>query len=254
MFENRTDSASPVYRQLSPHDPSYHQYSASKLMDLTNANPEKYLGSVLPEEPSPQEAYSMYYHPLKDLGVGRGPELSYYDDSCRTFEDQSPQYPDSRSHQYDFATPYIKVEPSEDAPVLKARVGRKRKSLSSSDEENSFGSKIKARRKAPQSFEDIQHQRVMANVRERQRTQSLNEAFASLRKSIPTLPSDKLSKIQTLKLAAKYIDFLYHILSTSSSANPEDQDILGNVCSFTAHDRLIRAFNLWRVEGNWNTQ
>jgi hypothetical protein len=49
-------------------------------------------------------------------------------------------------------------------------------------------------------------------VRERQRTQSLNEAFASLRKIIPTLPSDKLSKIQTLKLAARYIDFLYQVL------------------------------------------
>lgn len=45
--------------------------------------------------------------------------------------------------------------------------------------------------------------RSMANVRERQRTQSLNEAFGSLRKIIPTLPSDKLSKIQTLKLALR---------------------------------------------------
>ena len=58
---------------------------------------------------------------------------------------------------------------------------------------------------------DVQTQRVLANVRERQRTQSLNEAFASLRKIIPTLPSDKLSKIQTLKLAARYIDFLYQV-------------------------------------------
>ncbi|KYO26769.1 twist-related protein 1 isoform B [Alligator mississippiensis] len=62
---------------------------------------------------------------------------------------------------------------------------------------------------SPQSYEELQTQRVMANVRERQRTQSLNEAFAALRKIIPTLPSDKLSKIQTLKLAARYIDFLY---------------------------------------------
>jgi len=71
--------------------------------------------------------------------------------------------------------------------------------------------KHKVRRKS-QSFEELQSQRVMANVRERQRTQSLNEAFASLRKIIPTLPSDKLSKIQTLKLAARYIDFLYQVL------------------------------------------
>lgn len=47
--------------------------------------------------------------------------------------------------------------------------------------------------------------RSMANVRERQRTQSLNEAFTALRKIIPTLPSDKLSKIQTLKLASRYV-------------------------------------------------
>lgn len=53
------------------------------------------------------------------------------------------------------------------------------------------------------SFEEMQNQRVMANVRERQRTQSLNEAFSALRKIIPTLPSDKLSKIQTLKLASR---------------------------------------------------
>uniref|UniRef100_A0A182N9N8 BHLH domain-containing protein n=1 Tax=Anopheles dirus TaxID=7168 RepID=A0A182N9N8_9DIPT len=53
------------------------------------------------------------------------------------------------------------------------------------------------------SYDEIQTQRVIANVRERQRTQSLNEAFASLRKIIPTLPSDKLSKIQTLRLASR---------------------------------------------------
>ncbi len=52
---------------------------------------------------------------------------------------------------------------------------------------------------------------VAANVRERQRTQSLNEAFSKLREIVPTLPSDKLSKIQTLKLASRYIDFLNHV-------------------------------------------
>lgn len=54
-------------------------------------------------------------------------------------------------------------------------------------------------------------QRITANIRERQRTQSLNDAFASLRKIIPTIPSDKLSKIQTLKLASGYIAFLYEV-------------------------------------------
>ncbi|TNN10303.1 Twist-related protein [Schistosoma japonicum] len=54
--------------------------------------------------------------------------------------------------------------------------------------------------------EELQTQRFLANVRERQRTQSLNQAFAELRRIIPTLPSDKLSKIQTLKLATRSTD------------------------------------------------
>jgi twist len=62
------------------------------------------------------------------------------------------------------------------------------------------------------TYDDLQNQRLLANVRERQRTQSLNDAFTQLRKIIPTLPSDKLSKIQTLRLATRYIDFLYQVL------------------------------------------
>lgn len=73
--------------------------------------------------------------------------------------------------------------------------------------------------------EELHQQRVMANVRERQRTQSLNEAFASLRHIIPTLPSDKLSKIQTLKLATSYIDFLYQLLNETS---PESGNTSGS--------------------------
>ncbi|KAI4810713.1 hypothetical protein KUCAC02_013647 [Chaenocephalus aceratus] len=89
-------------------------------------------------------------------------------------------------------------------------------------------------------------QRVMANVRERQRTQSLNEAFTSLRKIIPTLPSDKLSKIQTLKLAARYIDFLYQVLQS------DELDAKMASCSYVAHERLSYAFSVWRMEGAWS--
>ncbi|KAL0172607.1 hypothetical protein M9458_032918, partial [Cirrhinus mrigala] len=88
---------------------------------------------------------------------------------------------------------------------------------------------------SPQSFEELQTQRVMANVRERQRTQSLNEAFAALRKIIPTLPSDKLSKIQTLKLAARYIDFLCQVLQS------DELDSKMASCSYVAHERLSYA-------------
>lgn len=105
----------------------------------------------------------------------------------------------------------------------------------------------KVRKKSPQSYEEIQQARVLANVRERQRTQSLNEAFASLRKIIPTLPSDKLSKIQTLKLAIRYIDFLYQILDSESTSDSR----LTSSCTYVAHERLSYAFNVWRMEGAW---
>ncbi|KAL5106054.1 Twist-related protein 1 [Taenia crassiceps] len=66
--------------------------------------------------------------------------------------------------------------------------------------------------KVKANHEDTITQRFLANVRERQRTQSLNKAFAELRHIIPTLPSDKLSKIQTLRLATQYISFLSNLL------------------------------------------
>lgn len=106
----------------------------------------------------------------------------------------------------------------------------------------------KKRRKGPMSQEDLQNQRCLANVRERQRTQSLNDAFTQLRTIIPTLPSDKLSKIQTLKLASRYIDFLYQVL--------RNDDILSDSkmssCNYVAHERLSYAFSVWRMEGAWS--
>lgn len=92
-------------------------------------------------------------------------------------------------------------------------------------------------------------QRTIANVRERQRTQALNDAFHKLRKIIPTLPSDKLSKIQTLRLAARYIDFLCQVLG-----NNEKHPGSALSSSFIAHERLSYAFSVWRMEGAWFKQ
>lgn len=107
-------------------------------------------------------------------------------------------------------------------------LGRKRSSRL-----KEFQAPSKSRRRSPQTPEEMQSQRVMANVRERQRTQSLNEAFASLRKIIPTLPSDKLSKIQTLKLATRYIDFLYQVLHKANSA--EEVPVVAHADSDSQH-------------------
>uniref|UniRef100_A0A915L6U3 BHLH domain-containing protein n=1 Tax=Romanomermis culicivorax TaxID=13658 RepID=A0A915L6U3_ROMCU len=75
------------------------------------------------------------------------------------------------------------------------------------------------------SYGDIHQQRSLANIRERRRTQSLNEAFAQLRKMVPALPTDKLSKIQTLKLAVHYIDFLYQCLKTGENSTTNNAEI-----------------------------
>ncbi|CAH2282551.1 twist-related 2-like [Pelobates cultripes] len=129
---------------------------------------------------------------------------------------------------------------------------RKRRPSRKNPEDPDSPTSVKRNKKAsstgssPQSFEELQTQRVMANVRERQRTQSLNEAFAALRKIIPTLPSDKLSKIQTLKLASRYIDFLCQVLQS------DELDSKMASCSYVAHERLSYAFSVWRMEGAWS--
>ncbi|GAB0099528.1 Protein twist [Sergentomyia squamirostris] len=136
--------------------------------------------------------------------------------------------------------------------------------------------KPKRRRKSPAkvSVEELHDQRKMANVRERQRTQNLNEAYTSLRKIIPTMPSDKLSKIETLKLAAKYIEFLFMILSNkeiclqtleerirqSSSATGQTPEGLKNILNGSdvsttgaiAQEKLSLMFSVWRMDCKWN--
>ncbi|XP_041699993.1 twist-related protein 2-like [Coregonus clupeaformis] len=130
------------------------------------------------------------------------------------------------------------------------RFGRKRRHSKKSSEDSSPGNVKRGKKPSPssstQSYEELQNQRCLANVRERQRTQSLNEAFSSLRKIIPTLPSDKLSKIQTLKLASRYIDFLYQVLQS------DEMDNKMSSCSYVAHERLSYAFSVWRMEGAWS--
>ncbi|XP_063278201.1 T-cell acute lymphocytic leukemia protein 2 [Prinia subflava] len=55
--------------------------------------------------------------------------------------------------------------------------------------------------------------KIFTNTRERWRQQNVNNAFAKLRKLIPTHPPDKkLSKNETLRLAMRYINFLVKIL------------------------------------------
>ncbi|XP_051859837.1 protein twist isoform X2 [Drosophila albomicans] len=140
--------------------------------------------------------------------------------------------------------------------------------------------RLKRKPSKSEETDEFSNQRVMANVRERQRTQSLNDAFKALQQIIPTLPSDKLSKIQTLKLATRYIDFLCRMLSSSdisllkaleaqsstvttgygnastllSAANGAEADLKclrkANGAPIIPPEKLSYLFGVWRMEGD----
>lgn len=59
-------------------------------------------------------------------------------------------------------------------------------------------------------------QRQAANIRERKRMFSLNDAFDRLRRKVPTFAYEKrLSRIETLRLAIVYISFMTDILENN---------------------------------------
>ncbi|CAG5102956.1 Similar to ptf1a: Pancreas transcription factor 1 subunit alpha (Xenopus laevis) [Cotesia congregata] len=65
----------------------------------------------------------------------------------------------------------------------------------------------------------IIQQRHAANLRERKRMQSINDAFEGLRAHLPTLPYEKrLSKVDTLKLAIGYISFLTELVNGNQNS------------------------------------
>ncbi|XP_070702984.1 uncharacterized protein [Pempheris klunzingeri] len=64
-------------------------------------------------------------------------------------------------------------------------------------------------------------QRQAANVRERKRMFSLNEAFDELRRKVPTFAYEKrLSRIDTLRLAIVYISFMTDLLEQNNQNSP----------------------------------
>ena len=62
-------------------------------------------------------------------------------------------------------------------------------------------------------------QRRAANIRERRRMFNLNEAFDRLRSKVPTFAYEKrLSRIETLRLAITYINFMDELLTSPMAA------------------------------------
>ncbi|GCC20938.1 pancreas transcription factor 1 subunit alpha [Chiloscyllium punctatum] len=81
------------------------------------------------------------------------------------------------------------------------------------------------RRRRIRSEVEMQHLRQAANVRERRRMQSINDAFEGLRTHIPTLPYEKrLSKVDTLRLAIGYINFLTELVQSDMPLRNPNSD------------------------------
>ncbi|CAI2348685.1 unnamed protein product [Caenorhabditis sp. 36 PRJEB53466] len=89
--------------------------------------------------------------------------------------------------------------------------------------------------------------RVKANGRERARMHGLNNALDMLREYIPiTTQHQKLSKIETLRLARNYIDALQRMLQTNEQPSPlEYAHTLANGLSQTTTNMLA---NLLQVQ------
>lgn len=236
----------PVEVERHAEAPGFAPSSPTHLMDLSNGS----------ERPTQQ-------HPWPPNVSFDGEDRDYQQPPYTSFEhsfiDQRQRQMPVRSYVYfDDSNSQDRVRSfyeSSDMPKMGDVVYRSSEERRDETEEQrrSRSKRSKASRKKTQSFEEMQIQRVMANVRERQRTQSLNEAFASLRQIIPSLPSDKLSKIQTLQLATQYIEFLYQILSNSDSAGSSDSnsDAGSEHGKYLAQDKLSYAFSVWRMEGEW---
>lgn len=233
----------PVEVERHPEATTFAPSSPTHLMDLSNGS----------ERPN--------MHPWPSNIILEGDEREYqapYPAFEQQFIDHR-QRQINRSYYFDDSNSQDRVksfyENTEMQKIGEVGYGQEESRDETEEQRRPRSKRSKSSRKKTQSFEEMQIQRVMANVRERQRTQSLNEAFASLRQIIPSLPSDKLSKIQTLQLATQYIEFLYQILSNSDTAGNSDanSDTGSEHGKYLAQDKLSYAFSVWRMEGEWTT-
>ncbi|KAF6215953.1 hypothetical protein GE061_000290 [Apolygus lucorum] len=109
---------------------------------------------------------------------------------------------------------------------------------SESESREDEGSERTRRRQGRCAVQQLQ-QRQAANLRERRRMQSINEAFDGLRAHIPTLPYEKrLSKVDTLKLAIGYINFLSELVRNDKS-HQEVGKTLGKVRSASKEQKKV---------------
>ena len=205
------------------------------LTDLVNPLQHHLLSAALPDHVNAENVF-----PDFDFQISSGSV------QAMSQSDESSDKADDSSLALDLVTGLMSGKKHQQRQRSTKMVSRRRRGSSSS---NSLTSTTNAKNRVKKqiSAEELNAQRAQANIRERQRTQSLNEAFQNLRQIIPTMPSDKMSKIQTLKLASDYIDFLYNVLKAG------EVDESGQINSSNGDLSLNYAFNMWRMQDVWNS-
>ncbi|EGT31599.1 hypothetical protein CAEBREN_04483 [Caenorhabditis brenneri] len=100
---------------------------------------------------------------------------------------------------------------------------------------------------APKNPEKQKIRRAKTTIRERNRMRTLGEALDTLRDNIPiTTKQQKLSKIETLRLARNYIEALQKMLQTNEQPTPlQYVHTLANGLSPTTTNMLA---DMWQVE------
>ncbi|KAK4302384.1 hypothetical protein Pmani_025523 [Petrolisthes manimaculis] len=88
-------------------------------------------------------------------------------------------------------------------------------------------------------------QRQAANMRERRRMASINDAFEGLRAHIPTMPYEKrLSKVDTLRLAIGYITFLSDMVDTNPALQQGDHSSNTNNNNNNNNNKIVVKSNV----------
>lgn len=123
-----------------------------------------------------------------------------------------------------------KIKPISSAAPIGDGMPRKRRASTASlqdiddDEfcsEDKYGSGS-SRDHIQDSMEGARAPRNAANARERARMRVLSKAFCRLKTTLPWVPADtKLSKLDTLRLAATYIAHLRAVLRDEGESHPE---------------------------------
>ncbi|XP_065339157.1 twist-related protein 2-like [Cloeon dipterum] len=117
--------------------------------------------------------------------------------------------------------------------------------------EGAVGRLKRTRRKASavRSGEELESSRAVANHRERQRTKYLNTVLEDLRRIVPSLPSDKLSKKQILMLAAQYIEFLSQVVQCNQ---PFRGPVSRPSSPYKIREELGYCFRVWRMQTEYH--